>query len=516
MYYRKGHLRREEEFTREDLLNEMEENAPRPPKPGEISAEEVARDQLTAAEEEEYGEAAWLYREGGLDLKTALGALRLHIRSDRRYARALETLLLYASNVLEHPQTEAFRIVRSSNTLFSSRLGGFKGGLRCMYSLGFRPVSFVGEQGPAMDALDDSYLAMFQVPKDLARHRVSLEQAFLKVAGSKGYSVITLREHEALSACRANSSQKLAYLQSLVALEAARGPPLPSSALKKKRSTEEIVTDPQALTPIPRGDGGGGGWGGGAGLQMGGISLGMYKAMLSARLLDRQMAPPFSADIGNATNVTGEGGEEVGGGVDDLKGPGRVRYLEAYLKELFPAWEIQLCDAAANALLPLVDNVGIGIEVSVTRPDEAHPDKRVVEITRVLNKGPADLCGVKAGDRIVSIDGCELAGVVKSGPLADAVSKVTTRIRGSAGTNVTLTLTRAPGGIQVQVGGGVARKGEGGGNVMVSIMRGQKYECPRAAPVILIACISSERCREVSICSGCLTDLRHTMCITCV
>jgi len=48
---------------------------------------------------------------------------------------------------------------------------------------------------------------MFQVPKDLARHRVSLEQAFLKVAGSKGYSVIALREHEALSACRAIASQ---------------------------------------------------------------------------------------------------------------------------------------------------------------------------------------------------------------------------------------------------------------------------------------------------------------------
>ena len=72
------------------------------------------------------------------------------------------------------------------------------------------------------------------------------------------------------------------------------------------------------------------------------------------------------------------------------------------------------------------------------------------------------MCGVKAGDRIVSIDGLELA-VVKSGPLANAVSKVTTRIRGSAGTNVSLTLTRAPGGIQVQVGGGVARKGGGGG-----------------------------------------------------
>jgi hypothetical protein len=262
---------------------------------------------------------------------------------------------------------------------------------------------------------------------------------------------------------------------------------------KEKKSAEEIVTDPKALTPIPRGDGGGGG----AGLQMGGISHGLYKAMLSARPLDRHMAPPFSADICNATNVTGGGGEEGGGVADDLKGRGRVRLLEAYLKELFPAWETQLCDAAGNALLPLIDNVGIGIEVSVTRPDEAHPDKRVVQITRALNKGPADLCGVKAGDRIVAIDGFELAGVVKSGPLADAVSKVTTRIRGAAGTNVSLTLTRAPGGIQVQVGGGVARKGGGWGNVTVSVMRGQKYECPRAAPVILIACISSERCREV-------------------
>jgi hypothetical protein len=34
------------------------------------------------------------------------------------------------------------------------------------------------------------------VPKELARNQIMLQQAFNKVAASKGYSVISLRQHE--------------------------------------------------------------------------------------------------------------------------------------------------------------------------------------------------------------------------------------------------------------------------------------------------------------------------------
>ena len=51
--------------------------------------------------------------------------------------------------------------------------------------------------------------------------------------------------------------------------------------------------------------------------------------------------------------------------------------LVSYLKELFPAWEQQLCDPEANAMLPHVLDVGIGVEVAIKRPDVLHHDKVV-------------------------------------------------------------------------------------------------------------------------------------------
>ena len=41
-----------------------------------------------------------------------------------------------------------------------------------MFALGFRPVTYQGPMGPALEALDDSYLVMFDVPKDVARKQV--------------------------------------------------------------------------------------------------------------------------------------------------------------------------------------------------------------------------------------------------------------------------------------------------------------------------------------------------------
>jgi len=40
----------------------------------------------------------------------------------------------------------------------------------------------------------------------------------------------------------------------------------------------------------------------------------------------------------------------------------------------------QLCDPTANALLPHIEDVGIGIEVAIVRPDLTHHDRRCVEV----------------------------------------------------------------------------------------------------------------------------------------
>ena len=40
----------------------------------------------------------------------------------------------------------------------------------------------------------------------------------------------------------------------------------------------------------------------------------------------------------------------------------------------------QLCDPTANALLPHIEDVGIGIEVAIARPDLTHHDRRCVEV----------------------------------------------------------------------------------------------------------------------------------------
>ena len=133
---RRGTLKRHKELTREDVIKEMEAEREEEQHASLRPAQDLLREQvraataheLTPAEREEHGEAAWIHREGGLDFNSALGALRMHIRSDRAFARAVETLLLYATNVREHPGTEAYRIVRSSNRLFSSRLVRERGG----------------------------------------------------------------------------------------------------------------------------------------------------------------------------------------------------------------------------------------------------------------------------------------------------------------------------------------------------------------------------------------------------
>ena len=128
-----------------------------------------------------------------------------------------------------------------------------------------------------------------------------------------------------------------------------------------------------------------------------------------------------------------------------------------------------------------------------------HHDKRHAVITSVLRKGPADLCGLQSGDRLLSIAGSDVAPIIKSGAIPDAVARVTALIRGRSGSNVTLTVERHERAMEVGVGGGLASERRGKAEVLtVSVMRGQKYEGPRAAPVVVVACISAERCREVA------------------
>ena len=121
-----------------------------------------------------------------------------------------------------------------------------------------------------------------------------------------------------------------------------------------------------------------------------------------------------------------------------------------------------------------------------------------VRAARVRAKSPADMCGLRDGDRIVAVDGTALAALIQSGPLAQAVAKVGDCIRGAAGSNVTLEVERG-GEVEVDVGGGVRQGGRRGRvRMTVSVMRGQRYESPRAAPVVLIVCISADRCRAVA------------------
>ena len=88
-------------------------------------------------------------------------------RSTQAYALALETLLLYATNVVNNKGEEVFRVMRMSNRMLRARLLTHGGGLRCILCLGFRPVS-MGR---------DTWLVMVDMPKELPNLQVSSVQA---------------------------------------------------------------------------------------------------------------------------------------------------------------------------------------------------------------------------------------------------------------------------------------------------------------------------------------------------
>ncbi|MGH2498842.1 MAG: S41 family peptidase [Candidatus Limnocylindria bacterium] len=74
---------------------------------------------------------------------------------------------------------------------------------------------------------------------------------------------------------------------------------------------------------------------------------------------------------------------------------------------------------------------GIGATISATRPTE------LPEISSVFPKSPAERAGVRAGDRIRSVDGTEVLGFT--------AQEVANRIRGPESTTVTLVLVRPSG-----------------------------------------------------------------------
>ena len=90
--------------------------------------------------------------------------------------------------------------------------------------------------------------------------------------------------------------------------------------------------------------------------------------------------PPANASAGAAGAVGSSPGEA----------------LAPYVRQLCPAWERQLCDARASALLPELDSVGVGLELALVRPDARHHDRRTLLAHRVLLGGPAHAAGVRS------------------------------------------------------------------------------------------------------------------------
>lgn len=73
---------------------------------------------------------------------------------------------------------------------------------------------------------------------------------------------------------------------------------------------------------------------------------------------------------------------------------------------------------------------GIGAQISPTRPNETLP-----EIAAIFPNTPAERAGLRAGDRVQSVDGTSVAGFT--------AEEVATRIRGPEGTTVSLVVVRA-------------------------------------------------------------------------
>ena len=160
------------------------------------------------------------------------------------------------------------------------------------------------------------FLSLFSVAQ------VTLQQAFHKVAASKGYSVISLREHEAASICKGHAREKLDFLESLRALQSARGPPgaVLAAADAQRRSKEKSTNEKEGAGKSAEGAGGKAVENVHGGMHSV-ISNTLYRAIFTAQPSERHMAPPFSADVANATAraAAGEKLSELGMGKIERK-----------------------------------------------------------------------------------------------------------------------------------------------------------------------------------------------------
>ena len=176
----------------------------------------------------------------------------------------------------------------------------------------------------------------------------------------------SLRENEALSVSRGGAREKLSYLQSLVALEAHRARPgSVSSKYGAKRSSNGgkpgsegspaagvlSVAEQAEATQAGTGAHGGSNEKAIAGFVANSVNSSMHRAIFTARPSEKHMAPAFSNDLDRNGSACARGAPDAS----------RHELLAEYLKEVLPAWEGQLCDPEANALLPHIDNVGIGV-----------------------------------------------------------------------------------------------------------------------------------------------------------
>jgi tetratricopeptide (TPR) repeat protein len=87
----------------------------------------------------------------------------------------------------------------------------------------------------------------------------------------------------------------------------------------------------------------------------------------------------------------------------------------------------EVLDFSSRAIeLNTITGVGMGIKLSA--------DKSYPEVESIINSGPADRAGIKAGDKIIKIDGQSTEGW--------DVNKVVSSLRGEEGSKVTLTIER--------------------------------------------------------------------------
>lgn len=80
-----------------------------------------------------------------LRLTAALQWCHLSMASASLYDAAVELLLMFVTNIVQHPETDLFRRIKLSNKPYHEALGQYHGGDQCLVALGFQLQHIVGE-----------------------------------------------------------------------------------------------------------------------------------------------------------------------------------------------------------------------------------------------------------------------------------------------------------------------------------------------------------------------------------